>query len=88
MDFHTTVKGIPCTCKVLHYYPGMPMTIHGSGFGDAHPPEEVEFVYEIYDKKGYKAPWLEAKIDTGIERRLLREYHAFLQYNPLNNPVF
>lgn len=72
MEFHTQIDGIPCICKVTHYSPAKPMT--GTGYGDCDPPEEEEFTFEILDRKGYRAYWLERKVDTHVEFRLQHEY--------------
>lgn len=72
MQFFTQIEGIPCICQVTHYSPARPMT--GSGYGDCEPPEEEEFDFEILDRKGYRAHWLERKVDTHVEIRLQDEY--------------
>ncbi len=72
MKFDTQIEGIPCICKVTYYSPAKPMT--GSGYGDCDPPEEEEFDFEILDRKGYRAHWLERKVDTHVEFRLQDEY--------------
>ena len=72
MDFVTQVEGIPCICRVTHYCPETPMW--GSGYGDCEPPEPEEFAYQILDRKGHRALWLERKVDEHIEFRLCHEY--------------
>lgn len=74
MIFQTTVAGIPCQCRVTNYVPYQPMRITGSGFGDAEPPQEEEFDYQILDRSGYPATWLENKLTLGDDLRLLGEY--------------
>lgn len=76
MIFTTHIHGIPCQCKVTRVTSYRPMVIHGSGFGDAHPPEPVEFEYEILDRKGYAADWLARHITPSTETRLLEEYRV------------
>lgn len=73
-EFKTHVSGIPCICRVLHYAPELPMIITGTGFGDCEPPEYEEFEFEILDRKGYKAKWLEDKMDVDDEIRLKEEF--------------
>jgi len=65
----TRISGIPCEVDV-YYEPGLPMRITGTGFGDADPPEPEYFeITAVYDRKGYPAPWLHAKLtDDDIER--------------------
>lgn len=75
MQFDTKVNGIPCICKVTHYSPYKPMRITGPGMGDCDPPEYEEFEFELLDRKGYSAPWLQKKVTRAIEDDLLEEYH-------------
>ena len=78
MQFETRIDGIPCICNVTHYSPDKPMRVYGSGWGDCDPPEYEHFEYEILDRKGYKAPWLEKKITPYEQDRLLEELHIEL----------
>ena len=80
MEFHTTVFGIPCICKVLSYTEAKPMIIHGSGFGDCHPPEAEEFQYELLDRKGYTAPWIQNKMTSIQENQLKKEFLSKVKY--------
>ena len=73
MIFDTRVAGIPCQCQVLAYSPPRPMCITGSGFGDALPPEEEVFEFQLLDTQGKYAPWLERKLTQGDRDRLLIE---------------
>lgn len=72
MEFRTQIEGIPCICKVTEYRPPVPIT--GTGYGDTNPPEDEVFSFEILDRKGYRAYWLERKVDTHVEFRLCHEY--------------
>lgn len=74
MIFDTRVNGIPCQCNVLYYSPEVPMRITGSGQGDADPPEDAEFAFEILDSKGRKAPWLEKYVNQADSDRLYEEF--------------
>jgi hypothetical protein len=76
MIFDTQIRGIPCQCEVINYSAGRPMKIYGTGFGDAHPPEPPEFKFNILDRKGYKANWLQAKMAQDDAHRLQEEYEA------------
>ncbi len=76
MSFPTRVAGIPCRCEVTHYSRPAPMLVTGWGFGDAEPPETGEFEYQILDRRGRHAPWLEAKLVEADDDRLLEEYLA------------
>lgn len=76
MIFVTYIHGIRCQCEVLHHTPAKPMQIHGTGFGDAHPPEPEEFEFRLLDEQDNPAPWLERHINPAIEARLLQEYRV------------
>lgn len=76
MLFKTQIRGIPCQCRVTHFSPEREMVVTGPGFGDAEPPEPMEFEYEILDRKGYRAKWLEKMIDSDIDNRLFEEFHV------------
>ena len=73
MEFQTKVYGIPCTVVVTLYRKAIPMRIYGSGMGDCDPPEPEEFEFHLLDRKGYPAPWLEAKLTPDDYERLLEE---------------
>lgn len=64
----THIQGIPCKIKVTYYYAGRPMH-WGNTMADAEPEEHEEIEFEVYDRKGYKANWLENKLtETDVER--------------------
>lgn len=73
--FHTRVHGIPCLCDVTFYSPGAPMRTTGWGYGDCDPDEPEEFEFDILDRRGYSAAWLERKLTDDDYDRLLSEYH-------------
>lgn len=73
MIFNTQVNGIPCRCQVLYYEPPVPMRITGPGMGDADPPEGAVFDFQILDRKGYKAAWLEKYLTDEVADRLMEE---------------
>jgi hypothetical protein len=52
------------------------MHVYGTGMGDADPPESAEFDFEILDKRGRKAPWLEKYLTSADVTRLLWEYET------------
>lgn len=79
--FESRVAGIPCQVEVLTYYPDRPMRVTGLGFGDADPPEPEFFEFELLDRKGYPAPWLERKLTPDDHQRLLTEYQQTRRHN-------
>lgn len=69
MMIDTYICGIPCKVQLEHYYPGADMVITGPGFGDCEPPEPTEVDFTVYDRKGYRARWLENKLtDSECDR--------------------
>ena len=68
----TTIAGIPCQVDVTHYEPYEPATWHEPASGG-----EIEF--EVYDRRGYRAAWLERKVTEDDEVRIFAEWEAELQ---------
>lgn len=60
------VRGIPCYALVTSYHEGW----DGSYW---EPPEPAEVEFDIYDRKGYRAGWLEAKMSD--DERVDLEVH-------------
>ena len=75
MIFDTKVAGIPCQCQVLYYQAGKPAYIEGPP-ENATEAEPEEFEYEILDRKGRPAMWLQKKITPADDERLLEEFHV------------
>jgi hypothetical protein len=73
--FQSTVNGIPCIVKVNKHLVVPPY------LGSPHDcPSDLdyygytEFEYNILDRKGYPASWLEDKLTSADDDRLLKEY--------------
>lgn len=67
-EFDTTVCGIPCIVRVLSWEPYTPAKVHGPP-EHCYPAEGGEGDWEILDRKGRPAPWLEKKMtDRDITR--------------------
>ena len=54
-ELHTKVCGIPCIVAVTYYEPYLPATRHA-------PAEGGHIEWEVRDRRGRPAPWLEAKM--------------------------
>ena len=68
MEFDTHIAGIPCVVKVLNYQPCIPAYISGPP-EDCYPAEGGESVWEVLDRKGRPAPWLQRKLtDAEVDR--------------------
>ena len=79
MLFPTYIAGIPCQCNVIYATPLIPMRVYGPGMEDADPPEGGDFEFEILDRKGYRAKWLEPKITPKDVDRLYEEYRILME---------
>ena len=75
-DFCTTIDGIPCGIEVTWYYGGTDFPIHSASL-EPNDPEEFEF--NVLDRKGYLAPWLERKMTESDECRILDEYKEHMK---------
>ena len=71
-DFESSVSGIPCKVKVTYATPYIPESWSG-------PAEGGDFEFELLDRKGYQAKWLEAKVTEQDVERLMAEYVEYQQ---------
>lgn len=69
-DFSTRINGIPCICRVLDYIPAQHVPL---GAGDSYVIP-ASMLFEILDRKGYKAAWLLRYVDHAVIARLTEEY--------------
>lgn len=74
--FATRISGIPCQVEVECITPPVPMRIWGLHFEDATPAEPGEYEIEVFDRKGYRAPWLARKLTDDDFDRLIEEASA------------
>lgn len=76
--FDFVVSGIPCIVCVTHYRPEIPAKM--SGHPDSwEPPEAGEFEYEFYDRKGYRAVWLDEKVTPAIEVSIFEKFEEVIK---------
>ena len=71
-DFESHVAGIPCKVRVTYSTPYIPESFNG-------PAEGGDFEFELLDRKGYRAKWLEAKLTDDDYWRLQDEYEQYLR---------
>lgn len=71
--FDSRICGIPCQIKPTTYHREVAARTWGRS-DDWHPGEPEEFEFEVYDRKGYRAKWLEAKLTDRDYDRILEEY--------------
>jgi hypothetical protein len=73
------IDGIPCQLVETYYSAGCPARTWGPP-EHCYPEEYPEYEWEIRDRKGYRARWLEAKLtDEGviaIEEELERRHKS------------
>lgn len=73
----TRIAGIPCQIEVTHYIPHQPGRTYGPP-EHCYPDEPAEISFDVYDKRGYPATWLERKMTERdverIERLITRVY--------------
>ena len=74
--FTTRISGIPCQVAVYCTAPPEPMRVYGPNMEDASPAEPGEYEIEVFDRKGYKAPWLARKLSEDDFDRLIEEASA------------
>jgi hypothetical protein len=70
-EFRTRVDGIPCICRVTWYTPADDTPVSSTTIS---PPDEEMFEFELLDRKGKPASWLNKKINSEIEAELLSQY--------------
>lgn len=56
------VCGIPAFIEIESFYSGKPAKLYP--IDKAYPEEPAEMEIEIYDRKGYRAKWLERKAEA------------------------
>lgn len=63
----THISGIPCQIEVIHFLKQKPLGPRCDSDWDALGYVEIEF--NVLDRRGYPAPWLERKMtDADIQR--------------------
>ena len=72
---HSTIKGIPCIISVTYckHYSG---SLNAPSDLDYYGFTEIEF--DVLDRKGYKAPWLERKLTDDEIERIEREIVSYM----------
>ena len=73
-EFEWRVQGIPCLVRVTYHYRQSPVTVDRR---KAQLPEDLygleDVRFEILDRKGYTAEWLNEKMTTREEDRIKEE---------------
>lgn len=78
-EIETTVCGIPCIIGVTDYEEYVPAYISGAP-ENCYPADGGYGEYDILDRKGYRAKWLERKvtsrIDTDIQHSIFHHFEG------------
>ena len=73
----TRIQGLPCQIKVLSCNSYKGSMISSASLDDDRPYTEIE--YEVYDRGGYRAKWLERKIteqdNEEIEQLIIEDHN-------------
>lgn len=81
MIVEINVCGIPAIARVLHYRPYEPAYRRGHPDNwEPDSPPEIDF--EILDRRGRPAPWLERKLTDAERERIERELIEHLETEP------
>lgn len=75
--FTSQVAGIPCQINVTHH-----VKVKGSFSRNAASDWDYygysEFEFEVFDRKGYRALWLERKLTDDDNTRIESEYNEIM----------
>jgi len=71
--FNSRICGIPCQIKVTSYSPAVAGRTWGR-YEDCYPDEPEEFDFDVYDRRGRRAKWLERKIRDEDFDKVLADY--------------
>jgi hypothetical protein len=77
-EIETTVAGIPCIIGVTYYESVRgSYSYHAASDLDYHGYTDCE--WEVLDRKGYKAAWLERKLTSSMRDRIEQEIQESLK---------
>lgn len=69
------MAGIPCLINVTHYFKQKPMGPRADSDWDCYGYTEIEF--EVCDRRGRPAPWLERKLTLEDKQRIETEIEEY-----------
>lgn len=64
----THIAGIPCQVEVTHFFVQKPLGPNCDSDWDCYGYANIEF--DVLDRKGYRAPWLEKKMSQADRERI------------------
>lgn len=78
LEFDHRVAGIPCVIRILHAEPFRAGFFSGPP-EHCYPDEGGLIVWEVCDRRGRSAPWLERKVTKEEARNIEKEAWAALE---------
>ena len=76
--FNSKIQGIPCGILVTRYTP-MSLGRYTGPPEFCYEDEPAEMEFEVLDRYGYQANWLDKKLSDDDYARLIEEYETFLK---------
>ncbi|TCP19691.1 hypothetical protein [Simplicispira metamorpha] len=76
--FESRVAGIPCLIEVTHYAPAVEAYRQGHP-DDWMPGEPAELEFQVCDRQGRMASWLERKLTEGESERIAAQACSLLE---------
>lgn len=78
-EIETRVAGIPCIARVT-YYMSQPGSYSRNAASDMDYYGYTECEFEICDRRGRPAPWLEKKMTTNDSDRITAEIAKYMEH--------
>lgn len=78
-EIETRVSGIPCIARVTHYM-NQPGSYSRNAASDMDYYGYTECEFEICDRRGRPAPWLEKKMTTNDSDRITTEIAKHMEH--------
>lgn len=75
---NTRISGIPCQVEVTHFYKYRHANFRGTP-DRWTPPEPEEISFQVLDRRGRPAPWLEEKLTEDDRVRIERELSEYIK---------
>lgn len=73
----TTIRGAPCTIRVLRYLPAQQAKIHGRP-EDCYPAEPSCIIWQLLDEHGRPAPVLSSRLTPREREQIEDEIDDFM----------
>jgi len=71
-ELETRIQGIPCRVVVTGFAEPTSSNPNVDPLSDPH--DCGEFTFQVFDRRGYRAAWLERKMTEDDVNRIYREY--------------